>query len=53
MEQRSVLRRTNGLGGTRPAHLSGQRKALRLTTVVWNGFSLDVRKKYGSKSCTM
>lgn len=40
MEQRSVLRRTNGLGSTGPTHLSRQRKALCLTTVVWNCFSL-------------
>lgn len=53
MEQRPVLRRTNGLGRTRPTHLSRQREALCLTTVVWNCFSLDKRKKYGSKSCTM
>lgn len=40
MEQGSVLRRSNGLGSAGPTHLSRQRKALCLTTVVWHCFSL-------------
>lgn len=40
MEQRSVLRRPDGLGSTGPTHLPRQREALCLPTVVRHCFSL-------------